>query len=62
MAISDREMGAPTEVIWQKHARESEREQREREREREKERNTKWEEEEQACVLMIHVMFTDGKK
>ena len=67
MAVSDREMGAPAEVKWQKNERECERErrgQREREREREEMRNE--EKEEWAHVLMIHVNFIDefviGKK
>ena len=57
MAISDREMGAPTEVKWQKKRR-GERERMER-REGEK-RCENEEEEERARILTIRVNFTEG--
>ena len=57
MAVSDREMGAPTKVKWQKNGEESDRERR---GEREREKRCENEQEEQARVLRIHVNFTHG--
>ena len=60
MMVSDREMGALTEVKLQKNREESEREWKgEREREREK-RCENEEEEEWARILAICVNFTNG--